>query len=84
MFEDTVVQGLIKFCFLRCLVIPIRRLLAWIYNSTGSIAFVGLGARSIQCVRFCPGICAVPPHRRRVTPFLLWPPPPFVSDGTAL
>jgi hypothetical protein len=42
MFEDTVVHGLIKFCFLRCLVIPIRRLLAWIYNSTGSIAFVGL------------------------------------------
>ena len=42
MFDDTFIQGLVKFLLLTVLVIPIRALLAWLYNSTSSIAFVGL------------------------------------------
>ena len=42
MFDDTFAQGLIKLLILTVLVIPIRALLGWLYNRTGSIAFVGL------------------------------------------
>ena len=41
-FDGTFLQGLVKFLLLTVLVIPIRALLAWVYNRTGSIAFVGL------------------------------------------
>jgi membrane protease YdiL (CAAX protease family) len=41
-FDGTFIQGLVKFLLLTVLVIPIRALLAWVYNRTGSIAFVGL------------------------------------------
>jgi uncharacterized protein len=41
-FEGSFSKGLITFMLLILFVIPIRALLAWIYNRTGSIAFVGL------------------------------------------
>ena len=41
-FDGTFTEGLVKFLLLTVLVIPIRTLLAWVYNKTGSIAFVGL------------------------------------------
>jgi len=41
-FEGTFIQVLVKFLLFTVLVIPIRALLGWIYNRTGSIAFVGL------------------------------------------
>ena len=41
-FDGTFTQGLVKFLLLIVLVIPIRALLGWVYNRTGSIAFVGL------------------------------------------
>jgi uncharacterized protein len=42
MFDGTFTQALVKFLLLTVLVIPIRALLAWLYNRTGSIALVGL------------------------------------------
>lgn len=42
MFDGTFTEGLVKFLLLTVLFIPIRALLGWIYNRTGSIAFVGL------------------------------------------
>jgi uncharacterized protein len=42
MFDGTFTQGLVTFLLLTVLVIPIRALLAWLYNRTGSIALVGL------------------------------------------
>jgi membrane protease YdiL (CAAX protease family) len=41
-FDGTFLQGLVKFLLLIVLVIPIRALPGWVYNRTGSIAFVGL------------------------------------------
>jgi Type II CAAX prenyl endopeptidase Rce1-like len=42
MFDGTFTQVLVKFLLLAVLVIPIRALLAWLYNRTGGIALVGL------------------------------------------
>jgi membrane protease YdiL (CAAX protease family) len=41
-FDGTFIQGLVKFLLFLVIFIPIRALLAWVYNRTGSIAFVGL------------------------------------------
>lgn len=41
-FDGTFNQGLVKFLLFIVVFIPIRALLAWAYNRTGSIAFVGL------------------------------------------
>jgi membrane protease YdiL (CAAX protease family) len=41
-FDGTFIQGVVKFLLLTVVAIFIRALLAWVYNRTGSIAFVGL------------------------------------------
>ena len=41
-FDGTLTQGLVKFLLFIVIFIPIRALLAWVYNRTESIAFVGL------------------------------------------
>jgi membrane protease YdiL (CAAX protease family) len=41
-FDGTFIQRLVKFLLFMVIFIPIRALLAWVYNRTGSIAFVGL------------------------------------------
>ena len=41
-FDGTFIRGLVKFLLFIVVFIPIRALLAWVYNRTGSIGFVGL------------------------------------------